>query len=503
MAASETRLSAEQVLEALGHAVIVTDLAGVVRYWSRAAERLYGWTAAEAVGRGIESLTVPQVTQAFAEQIMQTLREGGRWSGGFGVRRNDGSTFTALVTDTPVRDAAGDLVGIVGVSTDLGHAVRPLLAQSADAALLLTDDAKVSYISPAATRLFGWNDTRLLGVSLFSLVHPDDRATAGEYYQRVTASRELLPPLECRLLGRDDAWCWTDLLLTNAVDEPAIRGLVCHVRDVTERRHAELRRTRHAAITELVAGITASVLADEPLPGLHQRVVEGAARILAATHAGLFLPNPLTGRVELVAAAGPVASPILSGQIRLDDTWVSTFLQRGPATWTGRPTGPAAESGAVLGPIALARFAQSAAGQGVLAVARAPGGDPFTATDADLLATLASHVTPVIGLGRARADQHRLTWLEERTRIARDLHDIVMQDLMAIGMQLDLGLRRQVDDQARRERDATLISQLEAAIRRLRVSVSELREPPSGQVVSDTIRTIIQDASSASATDPA
>ncbi len=233
----DSTLSAEQVLQSLGHAVIVTDLAGVVKHWNPAAERLYGWTVAEALGRNIATLTVPRVTQSLAEEIMQTLRSGGQWSGGFSVQRKDGSTFPALVTDTGVHDSSGELVGVVGVSTDLAHALRPLLAQSSDAALVLTGDARVSFISPAAMQMFGWTDERALGAGLPSLVHADDRRSAIEYYGRVIASRDPTAPLECRLLRPDGSWCWVELLMTNFFDDPVIRGVVCNVRDITERRN--------------------------------------------------------------------------------------------------------------------------------------------------------------------------------------------------------------------------------------------------------------------------
>src|SRR4051812_9933 len=117
------------LLRSLGQAVIGTDLDGVVRYWNPAAEMLYGWTAREALGRNIAELTVPQIGQDLAAEIMQALRAGGQWSGGFMVQRKDGSRFPALVTDTGLHAADGTLVGVVGGSADVGHGLRVLLAQ--------------------------------------------------------------------------------------------------------------------------------------------------------------------------------------------------------------------------------------------------------------------------------------------------------------------------------------------------------------------------------------
>ena len=105
-------------LAATGRAVIMTDPPVVVPSWNRAAQDRYGWTAAEAIGRDIAELTVPEVGQEVAADIMAAVRDGISWSGGFPVRRTDGSRFPALVTAAGgYRD--GVPVGVIGVSTNL------------------------------------------------------------------------------------------------------------------------------------------------------------------------------------------------------------------------------------------------------------------------------------------------------------------------------------------------------------------------------------------------
>src|SRR4051794_5584518 len=130
---SEGPFDSRNLLSSLGEAVVATDLAGRVRYWSAAAERLYGWSAAEVMGRPATAFLVPAMTQGIADAIRAALLAGATWSGEFTLYRKDGTTFPALVTDAGVRDEDGKLVGIVGVATDLGSALESLLAQSSDA----------------------------------------------------------------------------------------------------------------------------------------------------------------------------------------------------------------------------------------------------------------------------------------------------------------------------------------------------------------------------------
>jgi len=197
--------AAEQIA-ALGQAVIATDLDGVVAAWNPAAETMYGWTAAEALGRNISTLSVPDMAQDVAADIMDALRRGVPWTGEFPVRRKDGSMFPALVTDTGiVRDRV--LVGVVGVSTNLGAALRPLLDRSTDAALVMRSDAVVTYASPAVQQLFGWGLESIMGTSFLSLLHPEDRPVLSGILGGMTAAPGAHPPVELR--ARCEGWSAT------------------------------------------------------------------------------------------------------------------------------------------------------------------------------------------------------------------------------------------------------------------------------------------------------
>jgi len=128
-----------RLLDALSDAVIVTDAQGCIASWNRGAERLYGWTAGEAVGRNIVEVTPTSLSRAEAERILVQLTRGEAWQGKFFVRRRDGSSFVARVSDAPLFDAHGKLRGIIGISQDIGAvdgAVRHL-ACLAEASRLL------------------------------------------------------------------------------------------------------------------------------------------------------------------------------------------------------------------------------------------------------------------------------------------------------------------------------------------------------------------------------
>jgi PAS domain S-box-containing protein len=122
--AEERVLFQAHLLEQVQAAVIATDMHGTVTHWNEHAERLYGWSREEALGRRITELTVGPEEAELSEEIMRRVRAGETWEGEFTVRRKDGSTFPAHVTDSLIRDAEGRAVGIVGVSTDITERKR-------------------------------------------------------------------------------------------------------------------------------------------------------------------------------------------------------------------------------------------------------------------------------------------------------------------------------------------------------------------------------------------
>ena len=107
------------LLNAVGQAIIATTLQGEIVFFNRFAEQLYGWSAEEALGRNIMDVTVPQISQGQAGEIMAELGRGISWSGEFSVKHRDGTVFPALVVNTPILDPDGEFVGIIGASSDI------------------------------------------------------------------------------------------------------------------------------------------------------------------------------------------------------------------------------------------------------------------------------------------------------------------------------------------------------------------------------------------------
>ena len=109
------------------YAVIATDISGLVTVWNSEAERLYGWSALEVLGRSIMEVTVGPQDRRVAEEIMGEVQRTGCWEGEFDVRSKTGSGFRVHVRDVLVTDHDGGFLGFVGVSAKTSElAPRPV-----------------------------------------------------------------------------------------------------------------------------------------------------------------------------------------------------------------------------------------------------------------------------------------------------------------------------------------------------------------------------------------
>jgi len=108
-----------QLLNAVQQAVVATDPSGVVIFWNRFAENLYGWTTDEAVGKPIMELTPAPYMRDHGHEIVERTAGGGSWTGEFLVQGKSGKAFPALLTSSPFLDEKGTILGLVGVSIDL------------------------------------------------------------------------------------------------------------------------------------------------------------------------------------------------------------------------------------------------------------------------------------------------------------------------------------------------------------------------------------------------
>ncbi|WP_024876886.1 GAF domain-containing sensor histidine kinase [Saccharomonospora piscinae] len=235
-----------------------------------------------------------------------------------------------------------------------------------------------------------------------------------------------------------------------------------------------------AAATE----ITASALSDVDPDAVLATVVRHAVE-LADADLGLVMVGADDGGVTVEAGHGATgaAGADLLGLVLPAESAAGRVAAGGETVVTDDVTSDPRTSRfvpAVLrayGPFAAASFGQGGRLLGALTVYRDRGAEPFSPEIVEVLTAFAGQAGVVLALAEGANARHRVTLYEERERIARELHDVIVQRLYAAGMQLDRVRRRMRwrFAQADGARLGEAIDQLDATIQEIRGTVRELR----------------------------
>jgi PAS domain S-box-containing protein len=122
---SEQRLRwLASIVESSDDAIISKNLDGVITSWNSSAERVFGYSASDAIGQPI-TLVIPQDRQSEEREILTRIRRGERIDHFETVRqRKDGSLIVVSLTVSPVKDADGNIVGASKIARDISEQKR-------------------------------------------------------------------------------------------------------------------------------------------------------------------------------------------------------------------------------------------------------------------------------------------------------------------------------------------------------------------------------------------
>ncbi|MDQ8701173.1 GAF domain-containing protein [Streptomyces sp. LHD-70] len=231
---------------------------------------------------------------------------------------------------------------------------------------------------------------------------------------------------------------------------------------------------------EGAAAVTTALLSgarsDDPL-----LVVAEQARLLADAAAGVILQPTEEGGMEIVTAsthgdpAALVGTTITPGSPVLEQLLGGEPVFVGDSATDPRMTTPVSSR---FGPSMLLPLQSGGRLIGTLALPRSRGTRGYTPVERQLATQFASQAALALVLADARRGRERLAVFEDRDRIARDLHDLVVQRLFATGMMLESTQRRagapEVDTAIGRA-----VDELESTIQEVRTAIFALQQPPA------------------------
>jgi signal transduction histidine kinase len=211
-----------------------------------------------------------------------------------------------------------------------------------------------------------------------------------------------------------------------------------------------------------------------------QAIVESVRRLADADLATLVIPSGQLDTLEVAVATGHGEERLRGIQYSTKDGLVSLAVETGRGVRVGaideqdRYPVHLTRAGPV-GPAMAVPLSGRNGLQGAIVAGRLKGRRAFTSADLEMAEAFSKHAAIARELVDARGRQQRLDLLEDRDRIARDLHDHVIQRLFAVGLTLQsvAGVAREPQLGARLSR---IVEDIDVTIRQIRTSIFELRE---------------------------
>ena len=221
------------------YAIFMTDADGLITNWNIGAQHILGYAEEEIIGKdAAKFFTAEDRAKGVPQRELATAAAAGRAEDERWHVRRDGSRFWASGVVTPVRDNAGKLIGFSKVMRDMTERNRlteerdRFFALSMDMLTIVHLDGRFQRVNPAFTKVLGFSEEELLTMSLFELVHPEDRSKTLEEYKNLAAG-EPITSMDNRLRSKDGTYRWVAWSYFPVPEDGLAFGVG---RDVTELR---------------------------------------------------------------------------------------------------------------------------------------------------------------------------------------------------------------------------------------------------------------------------
>jgi len=320
--------------------IISEDLAGTIQTWNPAAERVYGYSAAEAIGRNM-SMLLPSGQEQEEQKILERIKRGEKLEHFETSRaKKDGTLTDVSLTISSIRDRAGNIVGACQIAREIGRR-RQLEAANAQLAAIVesSQDAIVSKDlngtirtwNAGAERIYGYSPAEAIGRNI-SVLLPQNRVSEEQEILAKLRRGECVEHFETSRLRKDGKLIEVSLSISPIRDQAGMVIGASHVaRDITEQKifEQQIRQTQRLESLGVLAGgiahdfnnlltgiIGNASLTADTLPGSHparayledlmlaaERAADLTRQLLAYAGKGQFVIRPVNVS-ELVREIG-------------------------------------------------------------------------------------------------------------------------------------------------------------------------------------------------------
>jgi PAS domain S-box-containing protein len=292
-------------------ALIEWDAEFRVVCWNPAAERIFGYSAAEAVGQHVVFL-VPPAARESVQQVWRQLATGHRNTGNTNENlTKDGRIILCKWYNTPLTSANGKLVGAVSLAEDVTEQRRleeslraseqrhRLFAENVtDAIWTMNMSGQFTYMSPSVRQMLGYAPEEVCGLPVFQILTPPSVDLAAkqlaESVAEAQAGRHVTPGhMELEFCRKDGSTFWGEISFGGTYDaEGKLVDFQGITRDITGRRQAEERQTRMLTRLQGVNRLQEELLLPAPLEEKFKKITAVAVKLLDLDFCRIWQAKP-------------------------------------------------------------------------------------------------------------------------------------------------------------------------------------------------------------------
>ena len=292
------------IIETAEDAIISKTLEGVITSWNKGAERIFGYTAEEAVGRPV-TILIPADHLDEEPTILARLRAGKRIEHYETVRvRKDGTRIDISLTVSPIKGPDGNIIGASKIARDITERRRAeekllqaaaIVENSDDAIISKNLDGIILSWNPGAEKLYGYTAAEAIGQPVTMLI-PEDRADEEPHILEQIGRGARVDHYETVRRRKDGTLIEVSLTVSPVRDtDGRIIGASKIARDITDRKRAAEELREQAEVINTVNRLGQTLAAELDQHKLVQAVTDAATEISGAQF-GSFFYNVLDER---------------------------------------------------------------------------------------------------------------------------------------------------------------------------------------------------------------
>ena len=360
---------------------------------------------------------------------------------------------------------------------------RAMVEKGSDLIIQLNGNGDVTYTSPSISRILGYAEDKLIHQPFSDYIHPDDLPILADMFNQLTTMPKNPIVATYRIRSREETWQWVESVATNLLFLRTLGVIIINARDITERRQLLLAEQGQRVVAEALLDTSIALTSTLNFNDVLSRILDSLEQVIPHRSSNVMLIDDNNWTYAAIYRGYDFYSdtpsleafrfdiehtPILARVVEHQLPFIVPDVQKDP-TWRISETASGVRSHLAV-PIIE--------GQEVIGFINLDSEMPnyFTEKHIEYLRVFANLATVAIRNARSYRQAQELAAIEERQRLARELHDAVSQTLFSSSVIADSLTRLPDDDKEKLQLGLEKLTQLNrGALAEMRSLLVELR----------------------------